>query len=297
MLCLLINKYMEIITRKEAKEKGLKRYYTGNPCKNYHYSERNVKTKACYECSKIRTKKYRGTVKGKIKCKEYEQGEKFKQHQKEYRQSVRGKEVRKEYEQGEKFKADCKKYRQSVRGKEVRKEYIDSGKFKKVQNKHRQSDKYKATRKRYSKTDKCQKYSKQLEQSEKCKATRKRYRESDEGKKLAAATSAKYRASEHGKATRKKYCKNNPEKIFMVQHQYLQRKEQAIPPWYEADLVKQIYLKRDELSELWGITLHVDHIVPLQGKNVSGLHCWDNLQLLEGSLNSSKSNKFDQELY
>ena len=58
----------------------------------------------------------------------------------------------------------------------------------------------------------------------------------------------------------------------------------------EKQLVKQMYIKRDELSKLWGIVLHVDHIVPLQGTNVCGLHCWDNLQLLEAGLNCSKNN-------
>lgn len=42
----------EIITRKEAIELGLDRYYTGKPCKNGHMSERYTKTSACIECLK-----------------------------------------------------------------------------------------------------------------------------------------------------------------------------------------------------------------------------------------------------
>ena len=52
---------MKIITRKEAIEQGLKRYYTGKPCKNGHVAERKTSSYACCEClllSAGRIKKY-----------------------------------------------------------------------------------------------------------------------------------------------------------------------------------------------------------------------------------------------
>ena len=50
---------MEIITRAEAKEKGLKRYFTGKPCKHGHISEKLVSNFSCCECSKERTSESR----------------------------------------------------------------------------------------------------------------------------------------------------------------------------------------------------------------------------------------------
>ncbi|BDI37384.1 MULTISPECIES: hypothetical protein [unclassified Escherichia] len=42
---------MEIITRIDAAKRGLKRYYTGKPCKHGHDSERWVYNGHCVECT------------------------------------------------------------------------------------------------------------------------------------------------------------------------------------------------------------------------------------------------------
>jgi hypothetical protein len=43
----------EIITRAEAKTRGLKRYFTGKPCKRGHVVERRVSSSGCPECTRI----------------------------------------------------------------------------------------------------------------------------------------------------------------------------------------------------------------------------------------------------
>lgn len=48
---------MEIISRKDAKEKGLSYYYTGVECKRGHFSKRRVDSGQCYECAKERRKR------------------------------------------------------------------------------------------------------------------------------------------------------------------------------------------------------------------------------------------------
>jgi hypothetical protein len=46
----------EIISRKNAKKLGLKKYFTGKPCKNGHTSERYTITGICTECQKEKNK-------------------------------------------------------------------------------------------------------------------------------------------------------------------------------------------------------------------------------------------------
>lgn len=70
--------------------------------------------------------------------------------------------------------------------------------------------------------------------------------------------------------------------------------EKAMVGW-DNDLIKVVYKKRDELNQLWGTNMVVDHIIPLNPKNrsVRGLHCWHNLQLLEAELNGIKLDKYE----
>lgn len=54
-----------IITRKEAKERGLKRYFTGEPCCREHVAGRKVNNAHCVECNKDDQIKYRQTPAGR----------------------------------------------------------------------------------------------------------------------------------------------------------------------------------------------------------------------------------------
>tara|TARA_A100000164_G_C21860839_1_gene749977 strand:+ start:104 stop:1198 length:1095 start_codon:yes stop_codon:yes gene_type:complete len=49
---------VEIISRKEAKEKGLVHYFTGKPCPNGHLAKRNTKNTNCTECSRLRKERW-----------------------------------------------------------------------------------------------------------------------------------------------------------------------------------------------------------------------------------------------
>jgi hypothetical protein len=70
-------------------------------------------------------------------------------------------------------------------------------------------------------------------------------------------------------------------------------KLQRTPSWARSQLIAAYYKEAKRLEELTGIQFHVDHIIPLQGGLVSGLHVENNLQLLPAHENLSKGNKYD----
>lgn len=65
---------------------------------------------------------------------------------------------------------------------------------------------------------------------------------------------------------------------------YRARKLQAVPKWADMLAIKQFY---DSCPE----GHHVDHIIPLAGKDVCGLHTLDNLQYLPATENLRKGNR------
>lgn len=52
--------------------------------------------------------------------------------------------------------------------------------------------------------------------------------------------------------------------------------------------IKQAYKKCSEINKITGITHHVDHIIPLKGKDVCGLHVSWNLQIIKAEDNLKK---------
>lgn len=128
-----------------------------------------------------------------------------------------------------------------------------------------------------------------------------------------------------------KYRRDNPEKVTAAYHSWLERNKQrkadtdrqyrmnlprteflsrcrryaakrnallnnATPSWLTSQHYAQIALFYDaavRLSQELGIAFEVDHIIPISGEHVSGLHVPWNLQVLPATDNREKSNKYD----
>lgn len=81
------------------------------------------------------------------------------------------------------------------------------------------------------------------------------------------------------------------ERAFENASEYLAQRARATPIWTDLLAIKEIYKQAKALSEATGIVHHVDHIIPLRGKTVCGLHVHWNLQILTASENCKKGNR------
>ena len=89
---------------------------------------------------------------------------------------------------------------------------------------------------------------------------------------------------EKDRASKDKWQSENKEYGAHKTAKYLSRKKKAMPPWADVEKIKAIYKACPH-------GFHVDHIYPLHGKTVTGLHVETNLQYLLAFDNRSKSNK------
>lgn len=62
------------------------------------------------------------------------------------------------------------------------------------------------------------------------------------------------------------------------------------PQWACVAAISEVYLRCERLSHETGIKHHVDHVMPLLGRTVSGLHVAENLRVIPAADNLRKSN-------
>ena len=94
----------------------------------------------------------------------------------------------------------------------------------------------------------------------------------------------------------RKWARNNRDSRNANWAEYHAKKLERTPTWLtkkHRQEIKEFYLICKMFQMYTGQKYHVDHIVPLRGEFVSGLHVPWNLTVLPASENCSKFNKYD----
>ena len=229
---------MIIITRKEAKVKGLIKYFTGKPCKHGHVVERKTSGGQCTECDKLERKRN-----GK------KRGERYRVNNKQ-----KNREYQREWYHNNKesAQASCKKYKENNKEKVALQQKISIAKWK-----EKNPDYYS----NWWKNNK-----------EKARAYR-------QNSPTRALIQKQWRENNRG------YCN------------YHTRKRQrriiiSTPAWANQDKIKNLYVESAKLKKDTGVEYHVDHIIPLHGQFVCGLHVETNLRIITAAENLRKGNKY-----
>jgi hypothetical protein len=111
-----------------------------------------------------------------------------------------------------------------------------------------------------------------------------------------SAQRARYIAEnkERFKEYRKQWVKENIGKVNAKTAKRRAQKRNATPKWLTKvhwEQIEAFYTKAAKLKQETGIPHEVDHIIPLQGNEVRGLHVPWNLQVITKSENRHKSRK------
>lgn len=127
------------------------------------------------------------------------------------------------------------------------------------------------------------------------KAVRERTRE-----KRAEAMKAWYAANkDRMRELNRAWVEANRGKLYAKQSARRAKMQQATPAWLTQEHLAQMAKMYDEARALTlstGVKHHVDHIVPLNGVNVSGFHVPWNLRVVSAAENVRKKNKLLPEL-
>lgn len=96
----------------------------------------------------------------------------------------------------------------------------------------------------------------------------------------------------------REYSKQNPEKMRAKASARRALISGATASW-DVELTDLVLIEAATLATLrekvCGFAWHIDHVIPLKGKTVCGLHVWNNLNVVPAAFNVKKVNKFSPE--
>jgi hypothetical protein len=132
------------------------------------------------------------------------------------------------------------------------------------------------------------------ERPEEFRAARKaaflRWQEKNPG--VMAASQREYYHERGGAKKQADRNKMYPAKRRAGEARHETQKLQRTPSWVDLKKIEQFYEEAHRLTVALDTPYHVDHVIPLRGKRVSGLHVHTNLQVLPGEENLRKHNHF-----
>lgn len=130
---------------------------------------------------------------------------------------------------------------------------------------------------------------------ERARKNRKASYDKNADQQRAASTKWRLENPEWHSANYRDWALRNRAKLTAKENERRAAKMRATPPWLtdrHRKEIQMVFEKAAQLTAATGIPHHVDHIVPLKGKSVSGLHVPWNLQILTAFENISKKNRF-----
>lgn len=130
----------------------------------------------------------------------------------------------------------------------------------------------------------------------KCKSCHKEYVSNNRKRVNITNLAWHHKNWERSRARHRKWCEKSKEHLLAKDRRNFKARQLRIPKWLtksdwiEIDWAYEIARQRTKET---GIPHEVDHIVPTQGENVSGLHVPWNLQVITRAQNLAKRNNFE----
>jgi hypothetical protein len=103
-----------------------------------------------------------------------------------------------------------------------------------------------------------------------------------------------YRASnlKTSRASSRKWAAENPDKVRARDAKRFAADIRRLPVWADLKQIEKFYADAQSRIISTGEPHQVDHVIPLQGELVSGLHVHTNLQVLSKADNLRKGNRY-----
>lgn len=135
-----------------------------------------------------------------------------------------------------------------------------------------------------------------LKNKDKIKIRQKEYRSTEKYREINKIKCREFKKNfpEKKKKCDRNYFLNNKAKCSAIGARYRALKKNATPKWLTKEHneeIEKFYEISHRLTKESGILHNVDHIIPIQGETVTGLHVPWNLQVITAKENQIKKNK------